>query len=107
MEKINRELLKGSSEILVLKVLQAGPLYGYEIAKKIKTLSREVFQLGEGTLYPLLHKMEKGRLLDAYWQERNGRKRKYYEITRKGLEFLRERTGEWSRFSQAMKQVVG
>lgn len=105
--KINKELLKGSSEILVLSVLKAEDLYGYEISKRIQQLSKELFAMGEGTLYPVLHRMEQSKLLQAYWQEIGGRKRKYYSLTRQGRKLLAEKTSEWLSFSSAVKQVIG
>lgn len=106
MGKINKEVLKGSTETLILKVLQREPLYGYQIAKSLKKLSTEIFNLGEGTLYPLLHKLEKQKLLDSYWQEVGGRKRKYYSLTKKGRKVLQEKTAEWQTFSQAVNHVI-
>lgn len=105
--KINKELLKGSTEILVLSVLKTEDLYGYEISKRIQKLSQELFAMGEGTLYPVLHKLEQAKLLQAYWQEIGGRKRKYYSITRQGKKLLAEKTHEWLSFSSAVKQVIG
>lgn len=105
--KINKELLKGSSEVLVLSVLRAEDLYGYEIAKRIQQLSQELFSMGEGTLYPVLHKLEQAKLLQSYWQEIGGRKRKYYSLTRHGRKLLAEKTNEWLSFSSAVKQVIG
>lgn len=105
--KINKELLKGSSEVLVLSVLKAEDLYGYEISKRIQQLSQELFSMGEGTLYPILHKLEQGKLLQSYWQEIGGRKRKYYSLTTQGKKLLAEKTHEWASFSAAVKQVIG
>lgn len=103
---MNKELLKGSSEIMVLSVLGREHVYGYEIAKRIKALSRDVFPMGEGTLYPLLHKLEKEKLLQSYWREAEGRRRKYYGITRKGRRALQEKEKEWQAFSAAVKTVL-
>lgn len=105
--KINKELLKGSSEVLVLSVLNTEDLYGYEIAKRIQQLSQELFSMGEGTLYPVLHKLEQAKLLSSYWQEIGGRKRKYYSITERGKKLLAEKTKEWMSFSSAVKHVIG
>lgn len=105
--KINKELLKGSSDALILSVLAAGDLYGYQISKQIQTQSKDVFSMGEGTLYPILHKLEGQKLLTAYWQEVGGRKRKYYSITKRGRALLQEKTAEWSAFAHAVKSVLG
>lgn len=106
MTKINKELLKGSSDIMILKVLADGQLYGYEIAKRIKQLSDDVLSMGEGTLYPLLHRLEADHLLESFWQEVGGRKRKYYGLTKRGKKVLAEKTAEWSSFTKAIHSVI-
>lgn len=106
MTKINKELLKGSSDILLLKVLADQPLYGYEIAKRIKALSDQVLKMGEGTLYPLLHRLEQAKLLESFWQDANGRKRKYYQLTARGRQVLEDKTAEWKTFSKAINSIV-
>ena len=67
--KVSKELLKGTSELIILTVLESGTLYGYEISKQIKLMSEGVFAMGEGSLYPLLHKLEKAKLLESFWKE--------------------------------------
>ncbi|MFZ6036486.1 MAG: PadR family transcriptional regulator [Patescibacteria group bacterium] len=104
--KINKELLKGSLEILLLSVLKQKPLYGYLIVKEIRSRSDEVFSLGEGTLYPLLHKLEIGGLLESWWQEVDGRRRKYYSLTNKGRKVLADKTAEWQVFAHAVKKIM-
>jgi len=104
--KINKEVLKGSTEVLLLKILAGEPLYGYEITKRLKEKSQNTFALGEGTLYPLLHKLEKKKLLESYWQEHGGRRRKYYTLTRQGKKMLTSKTAEWEVFSEAMNSVI-
>lgn len=104
--KVSKELIKGSSEVLILSALKEEPLYGYEISKRIKKQSKEVFTLGEGTMYPILHRLEKGGFLESYWQIVGGRRRKYYELTRSGKKRLEEKTGEWKTFSKAVNAVV-
>lgn len=106
MTRINKELMKGSSEVLVLAVLTDEPLYGYEIAKRIKKQSEDVFDMGEGTLYPILHKLEEGGYLASTWQEAEGRKRKYYQLTRSGKALLKEKSSEWAQFRSAVDSVI-
>lgn len=106
MTKINKELLKGSSDIIILAVLSDEPLYGYEIAKRIKSQSADVLAMGEGTLYPLLHRLEEARLLESFWKEAGGRKRKYYGLTAAGKKILSEKTAEWGQFTKAMNAIV-
>jgi DNA-binding PadR family transcriptional regulator len=100
------ELLKGSSEVILLAVLKDEPLYGYEIAKRIREQSKEFFAFGEGTLYPLLHKMEEQKLLESYWKEIGGRRRKYYQVTKRGLSELAEKSSAWTQFSSAVNAVI-
>lgn len=106
MTKINKELLKGSSDIMILSVLAEAPLYGYEIAKQIKNLSSDVLAMGEGTLYPLLHRLEQAKLLESFWKEVGGRRRKYYSITVTGKKILQAKTAEWNSFAHALNAVV-
>lgn len=104
--KINKEIIKGSTEIMVLKILKKEPLYGYKISKEIRKSSSDVFLLGEGTLYPVLHKLEKNKMLQSYWQEYEGRRRKYYTITKRGKKLLDEKTAQWKVFSKALNLVM-
>ena len=105
--KISKELAKGSTGLLVLSVISKTDMYGYQIIKTIEQTSEEVFSLNEGTLYPILHSLEKEGCLEAYWCEAEGRKRKYYKITEKGLKELASREQEWNVFSGAVKKVLG
>lgn len=91
---------------MILSVLSESPLYGYEIAKRIKALSSDVLAMGEGTLYPLLHRLEQAKLLESFWKEASGRKRKYYGLTTQGRKVLSEKTQEWKAFAGAMDAIV-
>ena len=88
--KISKELAKGSTGLLVLSVISKTDMYGYQIIKTLEVMSENVFSLNEGTLYPILHSLEKEGSLESYWCEAEGRKRKYYKITRVA-ELLRRR----------------
>lgn len=105
--KISKELAKGSNGMLVLSVLEKGDKYGYLIVKEIANLSDNVFSMNEGTLYPILHSLEKEGYLEAYWVEtESARKRRYYRITEKGRkEFAAQKT-EWKRYSTAVEKVL-
>ncbi|MEI7025742.1 PadR family transcriptional regulator [Paenibacillus sp. y28] len=105
--KISKELLKGSTVTLILSQLQQQDMYGYELAKAIEQRSSGAFALKEGTLYPLLHTLEQNGVVEAYWQEHDGRKRKYYRLTSSGKELLQEKKQEWSLFRSAVDQVLG
>lgn len=104
--KISKELLKGSTSLLVLSAINSGDMYGYEIVKQIRLASDDVFHLNEGTLYPILHAMEKERQVESYWQEVDGRKRKYYRITKKGKKLLQEKSEEWKVYSNSVEKVM-
>lgn len=104
---MNKELLKGTTELLVLRTLREEPLYGYGIIKKISLISNGVFEFKEGTLYPILHALEKNGDIVSYWStEQESRKRKYYRITENGQRQLEEKTQEWQSFSSLIQSVL-
>lgn len=104
----NRELVKGSTSILVLQLLNERDMYGYELVKEMDKRSDHHLQMKEGTLYPALHKMEKQEYIEHYWQNQDkGPDRKYYRITAEGKEILAERTTEWHRYVQMMNNLIG
>lgn len=104
---INKELLKGSTVILILKLLHKKPMYGYEMIKEIEEKSNGIFSFKEGTLYPILHTLETKGLVEAYWDDSESkRKRKYYKITDKGSLELKERQEEWTTFRSAVDKVL-
>ncbi len=107
--KISKELSKGSNGMLVLSVISRGEMYGYQIIKTVEMMSNNVFQMNEGTLYPILHSLEKENYLTSRWveSEENGRKRKYYKITEKGLRELASQKKEWEEYSTAVGKVLG
>lgn len=105
--KINKELLKGSTVILILTLLDRKPMYGYEMIKEIEKKSGGVFSFKEGTLYPILHSLEAEEMVESYWDEGEGnRKRKYYRITSKGKSGLKQKQDEWTTFRTAVDQVL-
>lgn len=104
----NRELVKGSTSLLVLQLLDERDMYGYELVKEIGRRSDHHLQVREGTLYPGLHKLEKQEYVECYWQEQEkGPARKYYKITPQGKEMLAERTSEWHLYVQVMNDLIG
>ena len=105
--KISKELLKGSTVILVLSLLEERPMYGYEIIKEIDKKSNGIFDFKEGTLYPLLHGLESDGYLESYWDKGEGnRKRKYYSITSSGKKHIKDKKEEWTVFSKTVNKVV-
>lgn len=105
--KVNKELMKGSTEMLVLSVLEQKEMYGYQIIKELESRSEEVFLMKEGTLYPILHTLEKEACLEAYWENsESARKRRYYRITDKGRKQLQQQKEEWRTYSAAVGKVI-
>ena len=93
---IDKTLLAGSTATLILKLLDGQDMYGYQIIEELARRSDNTFQLKAGTLYPLLHGMEKKGLLESYEQNADSaRIRKYYHLTNKGRKYLKEKTDEW------------
>lgn len=105
--KISKELMKGSTVILILTLLNRKDMYGYEMTKEMETHTDGVFTLKEGTLYPILHTLESDRLVEAYWNEKDGRKRKYYRITKNGRDELGLKMKEWTLFRNTVDRVIG
>ena len=101
------EILKGTAHSLLLCLLSQQPMYGYQIIKELEKKSAGYFKFKEGTLYPALHRLEKAGLITGKWQLLpNGRPRKYYHITDKGLRVLVEKRGEWHDFLAAMNLII-
>ena len=104
---MNKELLKGNTETLLLSLLAKEEMYGYQIVKEMESRSSGYFRFKEGTLYPALHRLEESNLVDGTWQEADtGVPRRYYRITKKGRNVLAERLREWRRFSKAVNAVM-
>src|SRR6476620_967847 len=104
----DRELVKGSTSLLLLQLLGERDMYGYELVKELEKRSGNEFSIKEGTLYPALHKLEKQEYIDCYWQEQEkGPARKYYRISHEGRELLKEKTQEWQDFVRVMNRVIG
>lgn len=104
----NRELVKGSTSLLLLQLLGERDMYGYELVKELEKRSGNELSVKEGTLYPALHKLEKQEYIEFYWQEQEkGPARKYYRITEAGKDMLLEKTREWNDFVSAINKVMG
>jgi len=105
---INKELVKGSTSILVLSLLARTDMYGYQITQVLKTETNNVFEMKEGTLYPLLHGLENEKAIESYWKDaENGKRRKYYHITKLGEKLLAVKKLEWKEYSGAVNTVIG
>lgn len=104
--EINKELLKGSTQMMILKLLETEDLYGYKMIKKLSEKSQNIFNLKEGTLYPILHELEKSQLVETYWENTEStRKRKYYKITSKGKKALKKKKVEWDRYIEGINNL--
>ena len=106
--KINKDLMKGSTSILILSLLDQEDMYGYKIAHELKILSSNIFELKEGTLYPMLHGLENEKAIESYWFDAdNGKRRKYYKITETGKTLLANKKSEWRTYTKAVNSVLG
>lgn len=106
--KINKELMKGSTSILILSLLSSADMYGYQIAQELKIASDHVFDLKEGTLYPMLHALENEKAVESFWMNAdNGKRRKYYKITEEGKKLLKHKTEEWKIYTNAVNSLIG
>ena len=102
-----RELIKGGFDSLILCLLDQQPMYGYQIIKELEQRSQGYFKFKEGTLYPALHRSERAGLIEGRWQTLpNGRQRRYYYITEKGLRILAAKRSQWLDFLAAMNLII-
>ena len=102
-----RELMKGSTDSLLLYLISQQPMYGYQIIKELDRRSQGYFRFKEGTLYPALHRLEVAGLARAKWERLpTGQERRYYYITDKGQRVLQEKIAEWQGFSTAVTLVM-
>ena len=107
MKKADKNLLSGSTTLLVLSLLSAGDKYGYEMIAELEAKSDHTFTLKEGTLYPILPTLERGGAGKSYEKEApTGRTRKYYHVTKKGLRLLDEKKEEWTEFSKTVNAIL-
>jgi transcriptional regulator len=101
------DLVQGTLDLLILKVVALEPMHGWAIAQRIKQMSRDVLQVGQGSLYPALHKLEQQGWIEAEWGESdNNRRAKYYSLTRAGRKALDQESAHWERLSAAISVIV-
>jgi PadR family transcriptional regulator, regulatory protein PadR len=104
---MNKEMLKGTIDLLILSTLFDADNYGYEISKEIKERTDGSFEIQEATLYLALKRLEKQNFIEAYWgSESQGGKRKYYHVTDLGMEQLEEMKNDWSRISEMVQRFL-
>ncbi|HKE18342.1 MAG TPA: PadR family transcriptional regulator [Kofleriaceae bacterium] len=104
----DRELKKGSAELLILSLVESRPRHGYEISKLIAARSRGVVRFNAASLYPLLYKLEERGWLQGRWVETAGqRRRRHYRLTAAGRKVLAEQRSTWEAFVAAINRIVG
>jgi PadR family transcriptional regulator, regulatory protein PadR len=101
------DLLQGTLDVLILKIVALGPIHGYAIAQRLQQMSGEVLQVQQGSLYPALHRLEKRRWLRAEWAASDtGREARFYSLTRLGRQQLEEQRENWDRLSAAISGIL-
>lgn len=107
--EIDKEVLKGCIDTIIISLLNMKDMYGYELVRNVKEVSKETFELKEGTLYLALKRLEKNNLIESYWgdEKSGGGRRKYYKITITGKEYLHKKKEEWIFLNSVMNKFLG
>lgn len=101
------ELVQGTLDLLILKTLAFEPMHGWAIAQRIRQMSGEVLQVGQGALYPALHKLEQNGWIRSEWSvSENNRRAKYYTLTKAGRKSMEHEAAQWERLSAAISLIV-
>jgi PadR family transcriptional regulator, regulatory protein PadR len=101
------EFLKGTLDMLILKVVALGPIHGYAISQRIQQISKDFFQVPQGSLYPALHRLEDRAWLASEWREsETGRDAKFYTLTKKGRKQLETELIQWEKLSDAVALIL-
>lgn len=107
MNEDRSEFLKGTLDMMILKVVALGPIHGYAIAQRIRQISKEFFQVQQGSLYPALHRLEDRGLLKADWKDTDtGREAKFYSLTAAGKKHLSAEMRTWEKLSDAVALIL-
>jgi|SRR5262245_678606 transcriptional regulator len=107
MEKPGLELLQGTLDLLVLRILAAGPQHGWGIAQKLQVLSEDALRVNQGSLYPALYRLEREGWIAAEWgASENNRKARFYRLTKSGRKQLEAETESWTRMAAAVARVL-
>ena len=107
MDEQKSDLLQGTLDMLILKIVALAPIHGYGLAQRIRQISKDVLQVPQGSLYPALHRLEKRGWLRAEWGEaETGREAKFYAVTRVGRKQLQAETANWGRLSEAVAMIL-
>ena len=101
------DLLQGTLDMLILKIVALGPVHGYAISQRMQQISRDVLQVQQGSLYPALHRLETRGWLRAEWHEsETGRDAKFYSLTKTGRKQLETETAQWERLAEAIGLIL-
>jgi len=101
------DLLQGTLDMLILKIVTLGPIHGYGISQRLRQISKEVLLVQQGSLYPALHRLEKRGWLAAEWGEsENGRQAKFYKLSARGKQQLRKEESNWNRLAGAVANIL-
>ncbi|HEY3454841.1 MAG TPA: PadR family transcriptional regulator [Bryobacteraceae bacterium] len=101
------DLLQGTLDMLILKIVALGPVHGYGISLRIRQISKDVLQVQQGSLYPALHRLERRGWLDGEWGEsENGRQAKFYKLSARGRKQLTEEQENWQRLAGAVSLIM-
>lgn len=106
---MDKEMMKGSIDILILSVINQGNSYGYAIMQSLRENSNDLYQMTQGTLYPALKRLEKKGYLTSYWGDapETGMKRKYYSITDQGIKALTKKIKDWNQITLFIQRCGG
>jgi DNA-binding PadR family transcriptional regulator len=103
---VKADALRGHLDVLVLAALRGAPAHGYAVIEELRQRSSGAFELAEGTVYPVLHRLEAEGLLTSAWSVVSGRRRRIYRLTRRGGSVLGAREAEWRQFAAAVEAVL-
>jgi PadR family transcriptional regulator PadR len=107
MSEEKPEFLKGTLDMLILKIVALGPIHGYAISQRVQQISKDVFQLTQGSLYPGLHRLEDRGWLQADWKQTDsGREAKFYQLTKTGQKQLEAEVQNWKRLTAAVSSIL-
>lgn len=107
MSQEKTEFLKGTLDMLILKIVAAGPIHGYAISQRIQQISKDFFQVPQGSLYPALHRLEEREWLESEWKDTStGREAKFYRLTRKGRKQLETEVLNWEQLIDAVSLIL-
>jgi PadR family transcriptional regulator PadR len=107
MNEEKAAILKGTLDMLILKIVALGPIHGYAISQRVQQISKDYFRLEQGSLYPALHRLENRGLLAADWRATDtGREAKFYKLTAKGRKHLESEMESWERTAHAVALIL-